>query len=211
MCDIVEAPAPRVAKAKAPDLAKIASLPHKGVARGDDVSLGVIQRDRHVESKHLAEQARGVLCAVVWIVAAAPVAHADVQKPVRSEREIAAVVIGERVEDERLSVRPDEVEPRAGVGDERIAIRSKEPGDHDMAGRVRKADIEPPRGSVVGRKREAKQPLFRTMRDVRGEVEKRRGQQRAVLDDLDDAALLDDILQRGVRRVLHERDGVGKS
>ena len=65
---------------------------------------------------------------MVGIVAGSAVAEADVQVAVRTEGEMAAVVIRERLRDRGRSARAAEaqIEPRRGIGDERIR-RAPEP------------------------------------------------------------------------------------
>ena len=68
------------------------------------ITGGSLVGDVDVDAQHLAEQLIRVLRVVLRIVAAAAVAHADVEIAVRAEREMAAVVIGERLRDEALAV-----------------------------------------------------------------------------------------------------------
>ena len=77
-----------------------------------------------VDAQHLAEQLLRILRAVIGIVARSAVAHADVEIAVGAEREVAAVVIRERLRDERRAAgaAPAQVESRAR--DRRRADRS---------------------------------------------------------------------------------------
>ncbi len=154
---IVEAPAPGVAQSKTPDLAEVARPTDERVGRRHGVTIGVAARD--VDPQHLSQQATRGLREMIRIVAVPPVTHADVKVSIGPEREVAAVVIRERMEDGLLAVRPAEVEAGSRVGDERIA-RSEKPRDDDMAGGVGEADVEPAGRSVVGRKGQAEQSLL---------------------------------------------------
>ena len=71
-------------------------------------------RHADVDPQHLAEQLRRILRAMIGIVAGAAVAEADVEEAVGTEREVAAVVIRERLRDERLARRaaPAQIEAR---------------------------------------------------------------------------------------------------
>ena len=107
------------------------------------------------------------------IVARAAVAEADVEIAVRTEREVAAVVIGERLRDERRPVgaAPAQIEPRRGIGDDRVR-RAAEARDDGVAGAVGEVDEEAAARRRVRRKREPEQSLL-AARDDRGrQVEK---------------------------------------
>ena len=67
------------------------------------------------------------------VVARTAVAHADVEIPVRAEREVAAVVVVEWLGDDPLAVGPAEIEARRRVGAERIGRRPSEPRDDGVA------------------------------------------------------------------------------
>ena len=70
------------------------------------------------------------------IVAAAAVAHADVEITVRPERQVAAVVVGEGLDDEPLAAGPHEVEPRcSGRHASGLPVDRRKLDDDGVAGR----------------------------------------------------------------------------
>ena len=81
-----------------------------GLLGRDDVAVGVGLGHVDVDAEDLAEQGLGILRAVAGIVARAAVAQADVEEAVGPERHVAAVVVGERLLDERTAVGPHQVE-----------------------------------------------------------------------------------------------------
>ena len=95
---------------------------------------------------------------MIRIVAGAAVAQADVEKAVGAEREVAAVVIRERLRDEARPPAPPQRRSKrdAGIGDERIR-RTPEARDDRVAGGVREVDVEAAARRVVGRERQAEQ------------------------------------------------------
>ena len=148
----------------------------------------------------------GILRAVLGIVARAAVAHADVEKAVRAEGEIAAVVIRERLADERE--RPSlqsQIEARRRIGDQPVRRRSPEARDDGVAGAVGEVDEEAAAARVVGRERQAEQAPLAAGDDGAAQVEKVGAGHHAVADDPDAPALLDDELHRAVGRILDDR------
>ena len=128
---------------------------------------------------------REVLRAVARIAAAATVAHADVQEPVRAERDHAAVVVLERLGD------PHQTASACGVGDVTIA-RDAELRDHRGAGAVGVVDEEPPVRRIPRVEREAEESLLSAIRHQGRDVEERPDVDRAVgTHDPDLAALFD--------------------
>ena len=121
---IVEAVAPRIAQAERPDF-----RPRRNRPAADERIVGrhlIAGRMRvghvDVDAQHLAEQLLRILRAMFRIVAGAAVAEADVEIAVRSERQMPAVVIRERLRDRRSAARATkpQIESRRWVGDERI-------------------------------------------------------------------------------------------
>ena len=100
--DIVEAVAPRIAKAERPDLVARRVAAEERIVRRNPVAGRVVVGHADVDAQHLAEQLVRVLRAMVGIVAGSAVAEADVEKAVGPEREVAAVVVRERLLDEAL-------------------------------------------------------------------------------------------------------------
>ena len=149
-------------------------------------------------------QLREALGLVGGVVGLATVARADVEVAIGAEHEVAAVVQRLGVRNESLAGRPLEVETGRRVSDERIG-RAIEPRDDGIAGRVDEGDEEPVRLGRPGRKRERQHPAFAAAANCATQVEKRGGQERAALNDPDRPPQLDDELDAGVRRILHER------
>jgi hypothetical protein len=138
------------------------------------------------DPQQLAEQYVAILRIVVLITAAAAVADADIQIALWPEGHVAAVVIAERMR---------HVEKRPFAGRIRKVLASSAPEefrDNDGAvGLARVVDVELAIGAVKRMERKAKEAALAARQDLRRYIEKRRGEDRAVLDDLDDAALLD--------------------
>ena len=93
------------------------------------------------------------------VVARAAIAEPDVEIAVRSEREVSAVVIGERLRDDALRPVELQIESRGRIGDERIG-RAREARDDGVAVWVREVDVEAAARRVIGREREAEQALL---------------------------------------------------
>ncbi len=212
----VEAPPPRVAQAVGPDLVA-AGRAHEGVRPRNRVRsrrglpAGHRARSADVEAQELAEQDVLVLGVVGRVASRAAVARAHVEVPVDGrEHELSAVVVGVgRVGHDQQD------RGRRGVGDVGIA-RDVVPGQRDVAGRrdvVGVVDVEEPVRPIVRIEGHGQQALLRAVGGQRPDVEKRRPEKRAVLDDADRAALRHDENARGVaRRVRHLhrlRDAVG--
>ena len=113
-----------------------ARLAHERIVRRHVVALGIVVGHGHVEAQHLAEQRLRILREVERIVARPAVAHADVEKAVGTEREVAAVVIRERLRDDALAVRPPQIEAARRIRAQRVRRRSREPRDHRVAREV---------------------------------------------------------------------------
>ena len=81
---------------------------------------------------------------MVGIVSGAAVAQTDVEIAVRSKHEVAAVVIRERLDDERAGLAGHQRKSNrdAGIGDERIGRRPQETRDDGVAGRIGEVDEE---------------------------------------------------------------------
>jgi len=104
----VERVAPRVAEAVGPDLGPGAGAADEGVVRRDRVRATA--RRPRVDAQHLSEQCAERLRVVVGVAGAPTVTHADPQHLVRSEHEVPAVVVRERVVEE------EELAAGGGVG-----------------------------------------------------------------------------------------------
>ena len=143
VCLSVEAECVWVAKPVRPDLAALAGLAHEWVAARDRVgqaSGGVVD----IEPQHLPKQCVEVLAVVVGIAAAAAIARAYVQVPVRPEFDPASVVVAEG----RVGDRQDDLLGR-GIGLVRVG-RDVELRDAHVAGRSRVADEEAAVRGVLG-------------------------------------------------------------
>ena len=98
---------------------------------------------------------------MIRIVAGAAVAETDVEKTVRPEGEVPAIVVGERLLDDRRPANaiPPEIESRRRVRDERIG-RAAEARDDGVAVGPREVDVKAPGQAGIGREGEAEQPLL---------------------------------------------------
>ena len=158
----VERVAPRVAQAEAPDLFLNTGRPavHERIRRRNDVTVHVANRHVHVDAQHLAKQFGGVLRPVSWIVGVSSVAKCDVEKAVRTEREIASVVIGERLCNVLQTGWPSQIETRRPVCYRRITRRAHEARNDRVPCEVGKVDIESAAGRIVGGQRHPQQSAF---------------------------------------------------
>ena len=138
-----------------------------------------------VHAEHLGEQRLVVLAVAVRVVLAAAVAHADEHGAVGGEGEQAAVVVREGLVDREQDVLAVGVGD-VGIGADRVAR------DDRVAGVVRVVHEEAAVVLVVGMERDAEQSALAAAAHQLVDVEERRLEQHAVLDDADGARLLDD-------------------
>jgi hypothetical protein len=127
----VETPAPRIAES--PSVYLRAVLRSGVIGRTRRIAAkwiaGRPSRNRvrcaavHVEPQEVAQQVRGVLSMAVRVAAGPAVAEADVQKTIRTESDVAAVVILERLVD------TNDVLAATGVQREPV-VRALEASDH---------------------------------------------------------------------------------
>ena len=185
----IEREAPRVAQPVRPDRVAERVVGRDGV--------GARRGAARVDAQDLAEQrVRALRVRGRRVVAVAAVARADVEQPVRPERELAAVVVA------RLRVRDRDHQParcgvgRVGVGGDVVLV------DLQRSAGAGQIDVGQPAARVVGREGDRQQPALVAgrVRD-RAHVEERLG--RAARDDLHDAALLDDEHARVAGRPRH--------
>ena len=131
--DLVDREPERVPQAERPNLREKARVADERVVRGNDVTPGVAVRNVDVYPEHLAEQHGGVLRAMVRIVGAAAIAERNVEVAVRSEREVAGIVVGEWLPDGRVAARPLQIVPRGGIGAQRVRVGSAVARDDGVA------------------------------------------------------------------------------
>jgi hypothetical protein len=167
-------------------------------------------RDVHIDAQHLAEQFRQVLRPMVGIVARTAVTGADVQEAIGTKREIPAVVIGERLLDDRrpAGAAPSQIETRRRIRDDR-ASRSAETRHHSVARLIREVHEESPAVRIRG-KGQTEQPAFAARRDLPRQIQKVIGQDHTVPHDPDVAVLLNDELDTAIDRILDERNRCGE-
>ena len=120
------------------------------------------------------------------IAIAAAVTQADVQHPIRAEQDLAAVVVRERL------LRGEQHRLAGGVGPVGIAGSDPKHRDHRVAVNVGIVNHEAAVGGVRRVEGQAEETLLAAGRDLVGQVEEGRRQQRPVLHDPDGAAFLDD-------------------
>ncbi len=212
----IEGEAEGVAHSDGPDLVAGARLAGIGIVVGHRV-VGAVEaalggdgsriHPAHVDAQDLSQQGARALAvsrdsrAVVALRSA--IARRDVQVAVRTERQLAAVVVGRRMVD------AEDDGPGSRIGDIRIAGRSLIALDHDVA--VREAgvvDVEAAGRPVVGLHGHREEPPLTAVQDLvetRGsEVEEGHRQQRLRLARPDeDHALLrrDEAVPQIVRRI----------
>jgi hypothetical protein len=95
----IEGVAPRIAQPVGPDLGQRTGRRHEGVVRRDPVGRPV--GGSRVDPEHLAEERPERLRVAARIAAAAAVAESYIEVSVRSEHEVAAVVVGIGLIDEQ--------------------------------------------------------------------------------------------------------------
>src|SRR5215510_9338037 len=118
MVRIVEGIAPGISQTECPYFGSSSRRPRRNewIVCRNLVSSRVGIGHVHVDSQHLAEQFPGILSAVCGIVPRATVTEPDVEISVRSEHEVAAVVVRKRLRDEtRTAGAPSKVETRRGI------------------------------------------------------------------------------------------------
>src|SRR5262245_17767504 len=110
----VELVAPGIAQPETPDLFLHArgAATHERVRRRDHVAGRVVRGHVHVDAQHLAEQLRGILCAVLRIIARATITESDVKIAIWTEHQIAGVVIRVRLRNVFEPRWPLQIEPR---------------------------------------------------------------------------------------------------
>lgn len=192
---------------KCPDQVGDLALAEERIVERRIVPLEVAVGHGDVEPQHLAEQRRGILCVVERIVAAPAVTKADVEVAVGSELEVATVVVGERLGDEPVAVRPQQIEAGRGIGRHRVRCGSQEPSDDGMPRGVGEMYIQPAADGVVARERQSEKATLTAGGSARLQVEEVLREQLPVLDDPDTAPLFDDELDVGLRWVLNESYG----
>jgi hypothetical protein len=202
---IVEAPSPWIPHPERPDFRQHGGVADERVVWRHHVAAGVAVRDGYIDAQHLSKKVLRILREVVRIAAGPAIAHAEVEKPVRSEDQVAAVVIGEWMLDELSSVGPDKIRAARRDGEERVHRIAQKPCDDNLTLRIGEIHEEATAGRVVRRKREAEQALLTAGNDGRRQIQEVRGDDAA--DDRTNAPpLLDDELHVRLCRVLDERD-----
>jgi hypothetical protein len=147
---------------------------------------------------------------MIGIVAGPAVAEPDVEETVRSEREMAAVVVGERLPDDRQPGAPAQIETGRGIGDEPIVRAAPEARDDRVARAIGEVD-ERARARGIGREDEPEQSLLPARDDRAAKIEKIGVTHHAVAQDADAAALLEHELHRAIDGVLDDRHRVRES
>src|SRR5262245_36926140 len=203
---IVECVAPGVSQSECPDLGprRRRSATEKRIVGRNLIPGRVGVRHVDVDAPHLAEKLLRVLRAMRRIVARTAVAEANVEEAIGPERQMTAVVIGERLRDGRRAVRaaPTQIKPRSGIGDDRR--RPAEAGNDGVAGSIGEADEEAAASGRVRRERKPEQPLLAAGDNRTGNVEKVGREDCAELHDADAAILLHDELGISIGGILHD-------
>ena len=116
----------------------------------------------------------------------AAVADCDIEIPVGTELHHAAVVVGRRLHEGKQHP------PRRPIDEIVVGDRSSVLDDADVAVAVVEIRVQEPADRIVGSKRDREQPLFALRPDDAAQVEERIRPQSSVLDQGDEAVLLDD-------------------
>ena len=160
----------------------------EGIVRGNAVVRRSVHALVDVDPQELAEQILAPrlrlhpLREALRIVRAAAIPHADVEKPVRTELELSAVVVVERLVDRQQRHAAERVGD-VGVRGDRV------PRDDGVPDGVRVVDVEEPVLGVVRMKGRGQQPLLAATDDERRDVQKGRGQDSRAVPDQDLAAV----------------------
>src|SRR4029453_16121188 len=146
-----------------------------------------------------------ILGAITRVVCGPAVAKTDVEEPIRAERKVSAIVIGEWLGDERWSSgsTPMQIEPRRGIGNHRIGRPHKARYDR-VSSKVCKVDEKSAPRSVIGHKGEPEKPPLSALAHDCTEIKEIGRQNYAVADDANATALLDYILHVAVGWILDE-------
>ena len=212
----VERPAPGIAEAKRKDLgtcrrprpAEVAQRVRREwiAARSSRRRIRRAARPRiDVDAQHLAEQSRGVLRVSGRVAGAAAVTDADVQESVRTEGQLAAVVVGRRLVQGQQHAFRSRIQGLPAVGARELrGHRANLAADGFRV--VEKHPTVDRKFRVEGH---AQQSGFPLVQYACGEVDEHVGRccDRVVLKHLDAACLLDDVPARSVVRRLQHRDG----
>ena len=127
-----------------------------------------------VDTEDLAQQGGHVLRQIHRIIAGASITHRDVEVSIGSKVHIAAVVIGERLDDVWRAAWEEQIEATGGVGLQWIPGASEETRDDGIAAGVGEVDPEPSAHGVVGRKDQTEQSSFTARAHHAGDVEEGR-------------------------------------
>ncbi len=188
--DPVEAEAPRIAEAVAPDLI-CACAARERVAGRDRVGGSGAARVG-VDPQQLAEQRLPVLAVLQRVAGTTPVACGDVEVAVGPDLQLTAVVVRERRVIDRQQAssggRVDGAADLAVLVDLQVAVAG-----------ARVHHIETAAGVVVRGEGDREQTALAARQDPIGDVEERR--RHAVIGKLDPARLLDDEQPVGIRRL----------
>ena len=179
----VEGETPRIAQTVSPNLTAVAALVRERVAGGNRVRRCA---SFDIDAQNLAEQRVRVLPAAQGIAPAAAIADADVEIAVGTEGELSAVVI-------RVLPVGDLQNHDLAPGIGRVRRRAqREARDGDVSDRVRVVHVKVTRGRKTRWKSDAQQAALAAAVNALRDIEKRRRDDRTVLNDAYTAGLLDD-------------------
>src|SRR4029450_3986687 len=159
----------------------------------------------HVNPQHFSEELSRILGAITGVVCRPAVAKTDEEEPIRAERKVSAIGIGEWLRDERRSSgsTPMQIEPRRGIGNHRIGRPHKARYDA-VSRKVCKVDEKSAACCVIGRKGEPEKPALSARAHGGTEIQEIGRQNYAVADNANATALLDYILNAAVGWILDE-------
>lgn len=157
----IKTESPRIAQPEGPNFRTRIADTDKRIAGRNPVRQPMI----HIESQQFTQEHLPVLSIVRRIPAASAVTDSDVKEAIRTKLKLAAIVVSEI----RMRNR-DDFRRGIPVGNIAIACRNTEPGNLDVAFRVRVVNKKQTVGAIIGVKRKPEQPLFSAARNQAGDI-----------------------------------------
>lgn len=152
--ETVEAETPRVAETVRPDLVETRCGTEERVTRRADIGDAVVD----VDAQQLAEKRVDVPAVLQRVATAAAIAAGNVEETVRAKRDLATVMVAERLRDLQEDLLT------AGIGDVGVG-RNPVLGNDRVAAGIRVVDEEAPVVDVVRVERLPEQPLLAATRN----------------------------------------------
>jgi hypothetical protein len=128
----------------------------------------------HVYPQDRAEEIGQILAPVVRVAPSAAITESQVEKAVRAERDLASVVIGER-----LSCRQNH-QLGQRISNIRIGRRRLKTRECGITGRISEVHDEAATRRIVWIEGHAEQPLLASIGDAQAQIQKRVGQEHPI-------------------------------